>query len=124
MPPCRRCAHNIQRCAGFGFSTVVAGQAQLSSAEGVSWTEVEVDAGSEFKGVTRKYFEDHNVIVKVAKEGRSRQVGLVERRNQEIGSEIFTNQLVKEIETNKINKKWLKDISGIIAEMNIQHEVK
>ena len=85
---------------------------------------MEVDAGSEFKSVTRKYFEDNDVIVKVAKEGRSRQVGLVERRNQTIGAEVFTRQLEREITTNKVNKKWLKDLPEIIADMNKRYKVK
>ena len=43
---------------------------------------IEVDSGSEFKGEVKKYFEDNNVRIKVAKPGRHRQMGLVERRNQ------------------------------------------
>lgn len=46
---------------------------------------IEVDSGSEFKGEVKKYFEDTDVRIKVAKPGRHRQISLVERRNQIIG---------------------------------------
>ena len=50
---------------------------------------IEVDSGSEFKGEVKKYFEDNDVRIKVAKPGRHRQIGLVERRNQIIGKLLF-----------------------------------
>jgi len=84
---------------------------------------IETDPGSEFKGVTKKYFEDNDVYIRYGKTGRSRQQALVERRNQTIGDIIFINQLIKEIETNKVNKQWVKDLPDIIDMINERYEV-
>src|SRR6185312_13609564 len=50
--------------------------------------KVEVDPGTEFKGSVTKWFRDQNIIVRVGKVGRHRQMALVERRNQIIGTAI------------------------------------
>ncbi len=82
------------------------------------------DSGTEFRGETRKYFNDKKVLIKYGKPYRSRQLGLVERRNQEIGVEIFTRQLIKEIETSKVQKKWIKYIPDIIDDFNDKYKIK
>ncbi len=85
---------------------------------------IELDSGSEFKGITKKFFESNNVEIRYAKTGRSRQQALAERRNQTIGDEIFARQIEREIKTNKPNKQWLKDLPEIIKLMNEHYEIK
>ena len=83
---------------------------------------LDVDNGSEFKGMTKKWLNENGVFVRYGKAGRSRQQALAERRNQEIGEEILFNQLVKEIETNKVSKLWIHMIPDILSRLNKIHE--
>jgi hypothetical protein len=76
------------------------------------------DPGSEFKGAVKMWFLDNDCIMKYSKVGRSRQVGLAESRNKSIQAIILTNQLVKEIESGKINRQWVKDLPAIRDELN------
>ena len=85
--------------------------------------KIEVDNGAEFKGVTKEYFDSKDVQVRYGKVGRSRQQALAERRNQIIGNEILFNQLVREVETNKINKQWIKDLPEIKKKINDKYKV-
>lgn len=78
----------------------------------------ECDDGSEFHGVTKKYLVDGGSGVRYGKAGRSRQQGLVEKRNQQIGNEIMFRQLVRELKTKKVNSQWLKDLPDIIKNLN------
>ncbi len=79
---------------------------------------IEVDAGSEFKGVVKQYFEGNNVDIRVAKTGRHRQQALVERANQTIGKEIFEKQLLKELTSGKTSRLWLHLYRPILNEIN------
>ena len=79
---------------------------------------IEVDSGSEFKGEVKKYFDDNNIRIKVAKPGRHRQMGLVERRNQIIGKLLFKKMTAEELLTNKVSKKWVSMLPNIIIAMN------
>jgi hypothetical protein len=85
---------------------------------------LEVDPGSEFKGVTKKYFEDNGTYIRYGKAGRSRQQALVERRNQTIGNILLKKQLEKEISTNKVNKQWKKELPSIIKSLNKSYKIK
>jgi hypothetical protein len=46
-------------------------------------------SGSEFKGETKHYFEDQDIMVRYAETNRHRQVALVETKNKFIGSTLF-----------------------------------
>jgi hypothetical protein len=46
---------------------------------------LEVDSGSEFKGVVNQYFKNNEIAVRRGKPGRHRQQAMVERYNQIIG---------------------------------------
>jgi hypothetical protein len=80
--------------------------------------KIEVDSGSEFNEPFSSFMKDKNILIRVAKEGRHRQQGIVERYNEIIGKALFTEMNIKELETGKISKEWLKYYKGIIKEIN------
>jgi hypothetical protein len=85
---------------------------------------LEVDPGSEFKGSTSKFFESKSTYLRYGKPGRSRMQSLVENRNQVIGNYLLKKQIEKEIQTNKVNTEWLKNLPQILKLMNKRYEVK
>lgn len=60
---------------------------------------LEVDDGSEFKAEFKKYFQQKNIYLRVAKSGRHRQQGLVEHRYQVLGRAIGMYQTFVELRT-------------------------
>lgn len=86
--------------------------------KGLPTTMLQVDSGSEFKGVVAQHFKDNNIIVKVAKAGRHRQVALVEAYNGVIAKALFNAMYAKEIETNKTNKNWVDNLPKVIKLIN------
>ena len=87
---------------------------------------IQVDAGTEFKGEVKRYFEDEHVFVRVAKVGRHRQQGLVERMNYVIAKAVNTAMTQEELKTGETNTEWTKYITKIITVMNkrAKEEVK
>lgn len=79
---------------------------------------MEVDPGAEFKGVTRQYFDDNDIAVRVGKPGRHRQQGIVERRNQLIGTALLKRQAAEELKTGQPATKWTKDLPLLVAALN------
>jgi hypothetical protein len=80
--------------------------------------EIELDAGKEFKGDVKKYFDDHNVRIRYALPNRHRQQGLVERKNQILGTLIHQLQVHKELRTGKINREWVAVLPRLVKEIN------
>lgn len=80
--------------------------------------KIEVDAGSEFKGDTAKWFKDKGISVRVAKTARHRQQGMVERRNQIIGTAIAKRQAAEELLTGESAVHWVDDLPELIKELN------
>jgi transposase InsO family protein len=64
------------------------------------------DSGVEFQGSFARYFRDHHVFQKTALPGRHRQVGLVERRNQDIGKALHMSMVSRELLTAETNREW------------------
>ena len=81
-------------------------------------TNIDCDAGTEFHGETKKYFEDLNVNIRYADPNRHRQQGIVESANQRIGKIIFMMQSHQELQTKKQCKVWVKFIRKIITDLN------
>jgi len=79
---------------------------------------MEVDDGTEFKGIVAKYFKDNNVYLRVAKPGRHRQQAIVERKNQSIGTLLFKRQLAQELLTGDDSVEWVEDLPKIIEQLN------
>ena len=81
-------------------------------------TIIRFDQGSEFKGLLKKYFEDEKVIVKYSLTNRHRQQALVEQKNKQIGNLITAYQTNEELKTNKIVKRWVKQLPFVIKYLN------
>ena len=81
-------------------------------------TNINCDSGTEFRGETKKYFDDLNVNVRYADPNRHRQQGIVESANQRIGKIIFMMQSHQELQTKKQCKIWVKFIRQIINDLN------
>ena len=79
---------------------------------------INFDAGKEFHGETKQYFENLDVNVHYADPNRHRQQGIVESANQRIGKIIFMMQSHQELQTKKQCKVWVKFIKQIIDELN------
>ena len=69
---------------------------------------IEVDAGKEFQGAFKNYFENLNVDIRVAEINRHRQEALVEGRNGILGKAIFMLLDSKELKSGKTSKDWYK----------------
>jgi hypothetical protein len=85
---------------------------------------IEVDAGNEFKGAVKEYFKNNNVFLKVAQPGRHRQLAIVERKNQTIGTAIHKRQTAQEIITGAPSTEWIEDINPIISAINRKSHVR
>eukprot|EP01132_Coremiostelium_polycephalum_P007983 gene7983-9821_t len=85
---------------------------------------LQVDPGSEFKGVTRKYFEDNDVRIRYGLAGRHRQQGLVETRNKTIGASLFKRMTAEELLTGNTSSSWTEDLPVIIRAMNKRYRKK
>ena len=79
---------------------------------------LECDSGTEFKGVVHKYFEEHQCRIRYALTGNHRQQGLVERKNQMLGTIIHKVQSHKELVTGKPNREWVQILPQLVAEIN------
>ena len=80
--------------------------------------QIEVDDGSEFKGEVKKYFNKHNVRVRYALPKKHRQQGLVERKNQILGTLIHKLQVHKELKTGVENQEWVAILPKLVEEIN------
>ena len=80
--------------------------------------EIELDDGTEFKGEVKAYFDEHNVRTRYALPNRHRQQGLVERKNQILGTLIHKLQVHKELRTNKIHTEWISILPQLVEEIN------
>lgn len=84
--------------------------------------QIDVDSGSEFKGIVKDWFEHEGTLVHVGVPGRHRQLALVERRNQIIGKRIYELLLEEELTTGRPASKWMQHIRSIIDDMNSKAE--
>lgn len=80
--------------------------------------KIEVDAGSEFKGAVKKYFDNQKVDIRTALPGRHRQQALVERANQTIGTALMKRMTAQEILTGEPAGHWVSDLPIIVDAMN------
>lgn len=85
---------------------------------------IEIDSGSEFMGAVKKYFEKHDVIVRVKKVARHRSQASVEYRNQVIGKAIHMSQTGQELLNKETNRKWVKLLPSIINQLNKHYSHK
>jgi hypothetical protein len=83
---------------------------------------VEVDNGSEFKGVFKEYFKD--IFFRVAQTGRSRQQGLVENRNGLIAKTLLRRMTGEELITHERSVEWVHYLPKLIKMMNKDYYMK
>lgn len=79
---------------------------------------LEVDSGSEFKGVVKKLFDDNEVAMRVAEPDRHRQQAIVERANQTIGKVLNKRMVGAELLTGETSREWTDDLPELIVAMN------
>ena len=79
---------------------------------------MQVDAGTEFKGIVENYFKNNDIAYRIAKIGRHRAQGKVERRNQLIGTYLFKRMVSEEAITGEVSKAWVNDLPKLIKVMN------
>jgi hypothetical protein len=69
---------------------------------------LELDAGTEFHGAVKDYFENKGIKIRFAMTNRHRQQGLVESRNNILGKVFNSIMNLKELKTNKTAVDWYK----------------
>ena len=98
-----------------GFKTIYQSHKILKPPTSV----IGVDSGSEFKGDAKKYFSNVlKVKVQVAKPGRHRQVSIVERKNQDIGTKLFKRMTAEELLTDATSVAWVEYLPTVISLIN------
>lgn len=75
------------------------------------------DQGTEFKSVCKQGLEAMGITVTFVKEGRHRSVGLVERKNQTIGT-LIHKLLNHDAEAGHITTQWKQVLPDLIAVIN------
>jgi hypothetical protein len=79
---------------------------------------ITVDNGTEFKGLNIEFFKDKNIYMKKSKPYRHRQLAVVERKNQLIGTKLFKRMTEQELLTNYVSKEWVSYLPIVIKELN------
>ena len=79
---------------------------------------MEVDAGTEFHGVFKRYVEEKNIelIEKIA--GRHRQQAVVEGKNCQIGKVLNIRMLAEEMNTGQHATGWVNFLQGCVKDVN------
>lgn len=77
---------------------------------------VQVDRGSEFKGICKKTLQKHNVRIRVVYTHRSQ--GMVERFNGTSADRSFRGQYANELAKGGVSKAWVENNTKILNAMN------
>ena len=77
---------------------------------------IQLDEGTEFKSVVKKYFKDNGVLIRYGKVDRSRQQALAENRNKIIAKALFQKQVGQEILTNETSTDWVDDVQKTVLD--------
>jgi len=87
-------------------------------------TMIQLDSGSEFRGVVARFFKEHNVTIKIGKVGRHRQQAVVESLNKIIGRVLHAKMNHIELTTGREDKRWVFMLSSIIRDINKHRDNK
>jgi hypothetical protein len=79
---------------------------------------IQLDEGTEFKSVVKKYFEENGVLIRYGKVDRSRHQALAENRNKIIAKALFQKQVAQEILTNTTSTNWVDDVQIVLDMIN------
>ena len=85
---------------------------------------IEVDAGTEFKGEFKQFFEKKGIDVRVAEAGRHRQQALVESRNGSIARPLLQRQTAEELLTGEPSVEWVQYLPTVVKFLNERFERK
>lgn len=78
-----------------------------------------MDKGSEFtQSPVENYFKSNKVNVKYALSGRSRQLAMVERMNQRIGTILHKRMTNQELVTGQKSTEWVGDLPILVQVLN------
>ena len=79
---------------------------------------IEVDNGTEFKGVVSIYFKKYGTGIRTGEPDRQHSQALVERQNLTIGKALFMRQVAQELLTGEPDTAWKDDLPVVVKEMN------
>jgi hypothetical protein len=79
---------------------------------------IQVDSGSEFRGLTANYFKQEDIPVKISLVGRSRQMSYAENRNKIIGKALFERMTAQELLTGVQSNHWTQDLKIVLNAIN------
>lgn len=79
---------------------------------------IEVDDGTEFKGVVDKYFQEKGVYKRVADTNRHRVQAIVEARNKMLQLPLYKKQIAHELATGQQNTEWVDFLPKIVKALN------
>jgi hypothetical protein len=84
---------------------------------------LQVDPGAEFLNEEIKsYFHEKNISIRYGRTGRHNQQAIVEYYQGVVGKVLNTKMSLKELETNKRNISWVKELEQVIAELNKKYK--
>ena len=84
---------------------------------------LEVDAGTEFKGSVKRFFDTKDVFIRVGMPGRHRQQAIVERRNQTIGHVLHQRMAAQELLTGETSREWVEFLPKVINAINSEVKI-
>lgn len=80
---------------------------------------IKMDNGTEFKAINLKnYFHNNNVTIKYSVPGRHRQLTMVERANNKIGSVLMKRMTAQELLTGQKSVEWVDDVMELLDVLN------
>lgn len=85
---------------------------------------MQVDAGNEFAGDVKKYFDSQKTYLRVGKAGRHRQQAAVEAKNQIIGKALHLRMTAEELNTGETAREWVSVLPKLVEILNRRLVVK
>lgn len=85
---------------------------------------MQVDAGSEFAGEVKRYFDSEKTYLRVGKAGRHRQQAAVEAKNQIIGKALHLRMTAEELNTGETAREWVAVLPRLVEILNKRLIVK
>jgi len=80
---------------------------------------IKMDNGTEFKAVNLKnYFHNNNITIKYSYPGRHRQLTIVERANNKVGTVLMKRMTAQELLTGQKSTEWVDDLPELVKVIN------
>ena len=83
---------------------------------------LQIDGGSEFKGVFKKYMLDEDVFMKIGQPHNHRAQGIVERFNRTLAEQLYFHQQNQELtmKMGDFGYEWIENLPIVIKSLNNQ----